>query len=99
MSSGSPRRHSTMAPRFDLRRTTLAPGLERPFDEDEWRDALVVVESGEIEISCQDGGCRRFVRGDVLFFEGLRLRSLANRRQEPVVLVSVSRAGARGPSP
>ena len=54
-----------------------------------------MVESGEIEITCQAGGCRRFVEGDVLYFEGLRLRSIANRRTEPVVLVSVSRPGAR----
>jgi hypothetical protein len=32
-----------------VRTITLAPGSERPFDEDEWRDALVLVERGRIE--------------------------------------------------
>jgi hypothetical protein len=39
-----------LPPAFELRVVAVAPGGERPYDEDEWRDALVVVERGEIEL-------------------------------------------------
>jgi quercetin dioxygenase-like cupin family protein len=76
---------------LQVRRIVLAPGTERPFEEDEWRDAIVVVESGWIELECRSGSRRRFRRGDVLWLIGLPLRSLHNSGRVPTVLIAVSR--------
>lgn len=76
---------------FDIRRIVVAAGSERAFDEAEWRDALVVIERGAIELECVGGSRRRFRSGDVLWLTGLPLCALHNREREPAVLVAVSR--------
>ncbi|MGH4025946.1 MAG: hypothetical protein ACRDRV_15325 [Pseudonocardiaceae bacterium] len=81
-----------LGPAFERRVIVLAPGGSRAYDEAEWRDALVVVEHGEVELECTAGGCRRFTCGEVLCLAGLPLRTLHNRGPEPAVLVAVSRA-------
>jgi hypothetical protein len=80
-----------IAPTFELRVAALAPGRTRPYDEADWRDALVVVERGEVELECLGGSRVRFGRGDVLWLVGLPLRALHSRGREPTVLVAVSR--------
>jgi hypothetical protein len=69
----------------------VAPGAVRPYDDSEWRDALVLVERGTIELECRAGGCRAFHEGELLWLSGLPLRALHNRGTEPAVLVAVSR--------
>jgi hypothetical protein len=69
----------------------VAPGDDRAYDEDEWRGALVVVRSGEIELCGLSGACASFGRGDLLYLEGVPLRLLRNPGSEPAVLVAVSR--------
>jgi hypothetical protein len=76
---------------FVRREVAIAPGEERPYDPDEWLDALVIVEQGEIELECRAGHLARFRRGDILWLADLPLRALRNRGPEPVVLVAVSR--------
>jgi hypothetical protein len=76
---------------FDVRRIVLAPGAERLFDEAEWRDAIVVVDSGKIDLECWSGSRRRFRRGDVLWLIGLPLRALHSCGRGPAVLIAVSR--------
>jgi len=76
---------------FELRVLTVAPGGERAYDEAEWRDTLVVVERGEVELECLGGSRKRFRRGDVLWLAGLPLRALHNCGGEPTVLTAVSR--------
>jgi hypothetical protein len=80
-----------LPPPFRLRVVTLAPGRKLAFDAAEWRDALVVVEGGEIELECLSGASARFGRGDVLWLVGLRLRAVQNPGREPALLVAVSR--------
>jgi quercetin dioxygenase-like cupin family protein len=80
---------------FEVRRVVVAPGCERPFDEAEWRDSIVVVASGRIELECSSGKRHPFRRGDVLWLMGLPLRALHNRWRRPAVLVAVSRLAAR----
>lgn len=80
---------------FDVRRIVVAPGAERPYDEEEWEDSIVVVESGGIELECRCGKRRRFGRGDVLWLIGLPLRVLRNRGPVPTVLLAVSRLRER----
>lgn len=78
-------------PAFDVRAVAVAPGSERPYDEEEWRDSIVSVSCGEIELECTSGARRRLGNGDVLWLAALPLRALHNRGPEPAVLVAVSR--------
>src|SRR5215216_6030470 len=76
---------------FVRRVVRIEPGDQRPYDPQEWWDAIVSVEAGEVELECRAGGIARFKAGDVLWLTGLPLRTLQNRSSEPVVLVAVSR--------
>jgi hypothetical protein len=76
---------------FHVRRIVFAPGAERRFVEAEWRDALVVVESGKLELECSSGRRRRYGRGAMLWLIDLPLRALRNRGAVPTVLLAVSR--------
>jgi hypothetical protein len=76
---------------FELRTVTMEVGAARIYNEAEWRDALVVVARGEIELEAVSGDSRRFGRGSVLCLVGLSLRALRSRGPEPAVLVAVSR--------
>jgi hypothetical protein len=78
---------------FQVRVVTVAAGSERAYDEAEWRDALVIVEWGEIEIECLGGSRHTFRRGDVLWLTGLPLRVLRNHGPAPAALKAVSRRG------
>jgi quercetin dioxygenase-like cupin family protein len=78
-------------PAFLLRAVAVAPGRERLYDEAEWRDAIVSVTCGEIELECTSGRRQRIRTGDVLWLAGLPLRALHNDGAEPAVLVAVSR--------
>jgi hypothetical protein len=83
-----------LPPPFELLVITLAPGRARPFEPAEWRDALVVVERGEVELESVRGASERFERGAVLCLTGLPPRALHNRGGETAVL-TVVRRGAR----
>lgn len=76
---------------YGVRRVVVDPGAERPFDEAEWRDAIVMIESGKLELECRSGRRCRFRRGDILWLVGMPLRALHNRGPAPAVLVAVSR--------
>jgi hypothetical protein len=80
---------------FSVRAVAVAPGSESAYDEAEWRDALVLVERGAIEVEGLSGARWRFVRGDVLSLSGLPLRALRNRGPAPALLVAISRGAAR----
>ena len=82
---------------FEAREIALSPGHERTYNEAEWRDALVVLERGEIELECVGGARQHLQRGAVVWLTGLPLRSLHNRGSEVAVLVAVSRR-KRSPS-
>jgi FAD/FMN-containing dehydrogenase len=84
--------------RFARREVILAPGQERRFKEAEWRDTLVVVSAGSVEIETQCGVRRTFIRGDVVFLTGLSVRVLRNPGQMSAVLDTVRRRPAAGPS-
>lgn len=84
---------------FELRMVVVPPERERAFDDAEWRDALVVVERGQIELESLAGTRWRFERGDVLWLIELPVRTLRNRGREPAVLVAVSRRRGRCPDP
>jgi quercetin dioxygenase-like cupin family protein len=83
-----------LPPAFRRTVTVLEPEGTLPYEEAKWRDALVVVRRGEIELECLAGGRRAFREGDILFLSGLSLRALHNPGAGPAVLVAVSRARA-----
>lgn len=81
-----------MSPAFERREIAVAPGCTLPYDEDDWRDAIVVVERGQIVLECSTGVCGRFDAGAMLWLTGLPLRALHNRGHEPALLVAAARA-------
>jgi hypothetical protein len=86
-------RDRSLGSSFRRRVVTIAPGRARLYDAAEWRDALVVVEQGEVHIECRAGRFRPFAQGAVLCLTGLALRALHNRGPQPAVLVAVWRGG------
>ena len=80
-----------LSPRFVRRIVTIAPGEARTYEDREWRGAIVVVESGAIELECSLGGRRRFEQGAVLWLVDLDLRFVHGVSLEPAVLVAISR--------
>jgi hypothetical protein len=76
---------------FEIRTVEVEVGIERIYNEAEWRDALVVVTHGVIELESVGGDASRFERGAVLCLVGLPLRALRSRGTEPAVLVAISR--------
>jgi hypothetical protein len=79
---------------FERRAVVLEPGETRPFIEAEWRDALVVVVAGSIEIETRRGVRSTFIPGDVVFLTGLSVRVLRNRGRMSAVLDTVRRRSA-----
>jgi hypothetical protein len=74
-----------------MRTVRVEPGGSLPYEESEWRDALVTVESGELELVMACGRSCFFQPGDLLWLQGLPLASLRNRGDQPTVLVAASR--------
>lgn len=88
-----------LPPRFERRTITLDPGHTRGYEESEWRDAIVVVKHGVVELQDVDDNRRRFARGDILWLDGLSIEALHNPGAEPTVLVSVSRRASGDEQP
>ena len=78
--------------RFRALAVSVPPGGERPYDEAEWGNALVIVERGEIDVEFLSGSGRRFARGETLWLCGLPVRALLNPGREPAVLLALSRS-------
>jgi len=76
---------------FDRRTVTIAPGRERLYDDREWRDALVLLRAGRIELEGTSGARCRLARGAIFWLDGVPLRALLNRGDEPAVLAVVTR--------
>ena len=79
---------------FVRRTVVLEPGTSRPSDDAEWRDALVLLVQGDVDLECAAGGRRRFHAGAVLWLAGIELRVLHNVGVDVVVLLAVSRRRA-----
>jgi hypothetical protein len=88
-----------LPPQFERRTTMLAPQGSRPYDEAAWRDALVVVAQGQVELEGLDGSRHRFGRGAILWLEGLPLRAIHNPGRAPALLVAIARRAARDGPP
>ncbi len=85
--------------RFGKRTVELAPASALAYDASSWRDAIVFVTAGEIELECSSGARRRFRQGDILCLARLPLRLLRNAGTAPARLLVIWRLGAhRRPS-
>ncbi|MBV9466984.1 MAG: hypothetical protein JO206_05190 [Solirubrobacterales bacterium] len=89
---------SRLAESFEMRKITVAPGAVRPYIEAEWRDSLVVVAGGEIELLGRAGARQRFRQGAILWLVGLPVREIHNPGAEPAIVLAVSRRGRAGAS-
>jgi hypothetical protein len=83
---------------FVLRAIAVEPLHECPYEEAEWRDAIVSVARGELELECSSGARRRFRTGDVIWLDGLPLRALWSCGSESLLLLAVSRRLSSGHS-
>ena len=80
---------------FVLRHLRMPAGTERSYQAAEWADAMVVIESGRIEVVATDGGRYAFGPGDIVCLDGLSLRTLCSRGPAPLLLSLVSRYHGR----
>jgi len=82
-------------PAWCIRRVVaVEPGATEPFVAAEWRDAIVVVEHGEVVLVGASGSRLLVGPGAVLTLDGIDLLSLHNPGAEMAVLVAVSRSRA-----
>ena len=82
-----------MSPRraFALREIALAPGAARPYRRREWRDSLVMIRAGQIDLEGATGAVARFGVGDLLCLAAVPLRALRNPGPQLTVLLAISR--------
>ena len=78
-------------PEFVRHTVVLDPGTSRPYDDPEWRDALVLLIQGEVDLECSAGGRRRFHAGAALWLADIDLRVLHNVGVDVAVILAVSR--------
>jgi hypothetical protein len=79
---------------FVVRHVTIAAGTELTVNAADWRDSIVVVERGPLEVECLGGIRTTFTTGAMLCLDGLHVGTLANRGPDPVQLFALSRASA-----
>ena len=75
----------------EIRPVRFAPGDSLRYDEEDWRDALVLVARGEIVLETLSGGSWRFGQGDVLWLQDLPLAALHNEGDAHALLLAASR--------
>ncbi|MET0326712.1 MAG: hypothetical protein ABW122_02150 [Ilumatobacteraceae bacterium] len=80
---------------FVHRVVTIPAGDVRAYEAEEWRDAIVVVDRGEVELEAIDGERHRFAAGAVVWLDGVLLRWIRSGSAEAAVLVAVSRRPTR----
>ncbi|MFF5179641.1 hypothetical protein ACFY2Q_16605 [Micromonospora sp. NPDC000316] len=82
---------SRLGPDMGMRVVALPPGGALDYDEADWRDAIVVIEQGQVELEAVSGARQTVGCGDVLWLAALPLRALHNRGAVTALLVAVSR--------
>jgi quercetin dioxygenase-like cupin family protein len=86
---------SAIPEQFEVDVLVLGPGCVQAYRADDWHDALVEVEDGQVELELHSGARRRLSVGDVLWLCDVPARALHNCQPEPAVLVRLSRASSR----
>jgi hypothetical protein len=81
----------TASEAFLVRVVALPPGSRRVFDERDWRDSLVEVACGELELELRGGARQVHGAGGVLWLAGLPIVALGNPGCDGALLVAASR--------
>ena len=85
---------------FDLERAcrtaqarvaVLPAGEPEPYDEELWRDSLVLVQSGQLRMTCLTGAHAVFGAGSVVHLRGLSLSTIGADGDADAVLLVISR--------
>ena len=79
------------SPTFVRRLVMVPPQQPLLYDPADWRDAIVIVNRGKLEIECLGGTRQHFGPGAVICLEDVPLRAIRSAGEEPVVLVAISR--------
>ena len=95
MAPGTWRLAASRSPAFERRVVVLAPGSRHPYRAEEWHDALVSIDNGEIRLERPGQPPRPFRRGDLLCLTGLGLCAIHNPGPLPAVLTALSRRSPR----
>jgi hypothetical protein len=88
---------TSLSPSFVRRLVVVPPAQPLPYDPADWRDALVIVERGRLELECLGGIRQQFGPGAVICLEDLPLRELRSDGEGPAVLVTIFRRAAHNP--
>jgi hypothetical protein len=83
--------HSPVPPGFEVRVSAIPAGGARPVADGEWRDTLVEIEHGEVDVHLARGDHLIFGAGDVLWLDRLGVRTMRNRGPGVAVLVAIRR--------
>jgi hypothetical protein len=81
----------SLPPGFEIRLLMLEPGSDLACDATTWRDALVEVECGQVELHFRHGGRVCVQAGDVLWLSGLGVLRMSNPGRSPAALTGLSR--------
>lgn len=85
--------HGGLTAPFARRVVTIAPGRSLPYEATVWRDAIVVVARGVVELEVENGTRQQHGQRAVFWLDGLPLRALHNVSSTTVVLIAVARRG------
>jgi hypothetical protein len=80
-----------LPPWFQRRVVTIAPGETVGAGDSAWRDEIVSVESGALDIVGPDGAVLHLGAGAVLWLDGVAHVALRGAGEEPTVLAAIRR--------
>lgn len=80
-----------LPPGFTSRLITIPPGESLIYRATDWRDTLVVIEHGMIDLEPVHGASHRFSSGAMLCLAGIRVRAVRNPGPAPAVLLAITR--------
>jgi quercetin dioxygenase-like cupin family protein len=84
---------------FARRIVELEPGDVLDHEEAPWRDAIVFVTAGEIELTCVSGEHHSFRCGDILSFARIALGSVHNAQSTPARVLAIWRRATPDSAP
>jgi hypothetical protein len=89
-----------LPPWFERRTVEIAVGAELGPDDGAWRDEIVSIEAGALDIVAPDGTVLHLDTGAVLFLDGVAHVALRAAGDVPTVLAAVRRRRPEtGPAP
>jgi quercetin dioxygenase-like cupin family protein len=80
-----------LPPGVRRRSLVIPPGSRHAYRPSDWKEAIVMVQRGEIELECPGQPPRRFGPGDLLWLGGPGPGALRNRGPGQAVRVVVSK--------